>query len=160
MADTGPIIAFARVGRLALLQQVVEKLAVPEAVYEDLVIKGQGRPGAAEVERATWIERRAISDPTMVENLPRDLHRGEREAIGLAQELRAQVLIDEKRGRRTAAQRGLQVLGSLGILAEAKRRGLIDRINPIVGEMLAVGYWIDEELLPAFLREIGEAPTQ
>lgn len=44
VADTGPIIAFARVGRLELLRQVVEKLVVPEAVYEDLVIKGQGRP--------------------------------------------------------------------------------------------------------------------
>jgi predicted nucleic acid-binding protein len=47
-------------------------------------------------------------------------------------------------------------VGSLRILIEAKRRGLIDRAQPLLEAMLAAGYWIDEELLPPFFQEIGE----
>lgn len=47
VADSGPIIVFARIGHLDLLQQVVSELVIPDAVYEDLVIKGKGRAGAA-----------------------------------------------------------------------------------------------------------------
>jgi predicted nucleic acid-binding protein len=45
VADTGPLIAFARLGRLNLLRQVVEALVIPEAVYEELVGRGHDRRG-------------------------------------------------------------------------------------------------------------------
>jgi hypothetical protein len=60
VADAAPIIAFVRLGRLALLQRIVEELVVPDAVYDDLVVKGYGKPGAAEVAESTWIRREAI----------------------------------------------------------------------------------------------------
>jgi predicted nucleic acid-binding protein len=156
VADTGPIIAFARIRRLDLLQQVVGELFIPEAVYEDLVIKGKGRPGSAEVERSTWIHRKVVTDRAVLALLPSYLHLGEQEAIVLAQELGAQLLIDERRGRKNAAEQGLEVFGSLRILAEAKRLGLTDRVKPIIEAMLGGGYWIDEELILPFLQEIGE----
>jgi uncharacterized protein len=53
VADAAPVIAFARLGRLALLQHIVEELVVPDAVYDDLVVKGRGKPGAAEVAEST-----------------------------------------------------------------------------------------------------------
>lgn len=157
VADTGPIIAFARIRRLNLLRQVIEELVIPNAVYDDLVVKGKGRPGAAEVERGEWIHRKAVTDQAAVAQLPRVLHPGEREAIVLAQELGAQLLIDEKRGRKIAAERGLEVFGSLRVLAEAKRMGLIELAKPLVEAMLAAEYWIDEELISPFLQEVGEA---
>ena len=56
----------------------------------------------------------------------RDLDRGEAEAIALAIERRADlILVDEKRGRRIAAAAGLTVTGLLGVVARAKRTGLI-----------------------------------
>lgn len=156
VADSGPIIAFARIGRLDLLRQVVGELAIPEAVYEELTGQGHERPGAAEVARGEWIQRRIVGDHAMVAHLPHVLHAGEREAIVLAQELHAQLLIDEQRGRNMATARGITVLGSLRILIEAKQRGLIDRAQPLLDAMLAAGYWIDEDLLPPFFQEIGE----
>jgi hypothetical protein len=66
------------------------------------------------------------------------------------------LLIDEQRGRNIATARGVTVLGSLRILIEAKRRGLIDRAQPLLEAMRSAGYWIDEELLPPFFQEIGE----
>jgi predicted nucleic acid-binding protein len=159
VADSGPIIAFARVRRLDLLQQVVGELVIPEAVYEDLVVKGRGRPGATEVERSAWIHRKVITNRAAVSLLPPYLHLGEREAIVLAQEIGAQLLIDERRGRKNAAEQGLEIFGSLRILAEAKRLGFIGQVKPILEAMLGSGYWIDEELIPPFLQEIGEVDT-
>jgi uncharacterized protein len=159
VAATGPIIAFARIGRLDLLHQVVRELIIPEAVYEELVGKGRQRPGAAEVERATWIRHRAVTDQMPIAILPAMLHAGERQAILLAQELSVGLLIDERRGRTVAVERGVEVFGSLWILAEAKRRGFIAQAQPLVAGMLAAEYWIDEELLLPFFQELGEGNT-
>ena len=52
---------------------------------------------------------------------------GEQDAILLAESLKAErVIIDDLEGRREAAKRGLPVIGTLGILAEAARRNLLD----------------------------------
>ena len=161
VADTGPIIAFARLGRLELLHQVVETLVIPEAVYAELVSRGRDRPGAAEVEHGGWMHRRTVTDQAAVAQLPRVLHAGEREAIVLAHELRAQLLIDEQRGREIAIARGLAVLGILRMLAEAKQCGLIPAVPPLVEALLAIGYWIDEErVIQPFMQEMGEEQSR
>jgi predicted nucleic acid-binding protein len=91
VADSGPIIALARINRLDLLRQDVGTVAIPDAVFEELVSKGRGRPGAAEVEDGVWIRRRAVRDSTAVVTLPQVLHLGEREAIVLAGEFQTRV---------------------------------------------------------------------
>jgi predicted nucleic acid-binding protein len=74
VADSGPIIVFARIGRLDLLRQVVGELIIPDAVYEELVGSGTERPGAAEVAHGDRIRRRTVQDLTAVAQLPRALH--------------------------------------------------------------------------------------
>ena len=75
-ADTGPLIAFARIERLDLLRQVVGELVIPDAVYEELVGRGSERPGTDEIARGEWIHRRTVRDQTAVTTLPRALHAG------------------------------------------------------------------------------------
>lgn len=157
IADTGPLIAFARIARVDLLRHVVGQISIPEAVYRELVVKGKGKPGAAEFENVAWIQRRGLRDPTALALLPTFLHPGETEAILLAEELRVPLLIDEHRGRKVALDRGIDVLGSLAILVQAKRRGFIDRAKPLLDALLSAAYWIDDELVPGFLSEVGEA---
>lgn len=86
VADSGPILSFARAHRLELLRQVVAELFIPQAVYEDIVVRGAGKPGSAEVQASTWIRRLPVQDLSLVDRLPTTLHRGEREAIALAKE--------------------------------------------------------------------------
>jgi predicted nucleic acid-binding protein len=114
------------------------------------------RPGAAEAQDSDWMHTLAVGDQAAVRALPSTLHLGERQAIVLAGELRASILIDEQRGRAVARERGLIVLGSLWILAEAKRLGIIEQAKPLLDAMLAAAYWIDEDLVPPFLQEVGE----
>jgi predicted nucleic acid-binding protein len=91
VADAGPVIAYARMGRLDLLRRVVGELVIPDAVFQELTGQGHERPGAAEVTNAAWIRRHAVSDQAAVDRLPRVLHRGERQAIVLAREAHLEV---------------------------------------------------------------------
>ncbi len=52
VADTGPLIAFARIGQLDFPRQVVGTLYIPDTVYNEMVHPGRERPGAAEITRS------------------------------------------------------------------------------------------------------------
>jgi predicted nucleic acid-binding protein len=159
IADAGPIIAFARIGRLALLQQVIGEFMVPEAVYEELVIKGGDKAGAAEVQRSAGMRRQTLRNRHALTQLPRSLAQGECEAILLAEEEGAPLLVDDRKAREVAEQRAIEVVGSLWVLKEAKQRGMILAVRPIIEELLAIGYWFHpERVIRPFLQEMGELP--
>ena len=110
-------------------------------------------PGAAEVEAAAWIRRAEVADPTWSNASPCWLHAGECEAIALAKEHSAQLLIDEIRGRRAATQIGIEVVGTLRILAEARKLGQLDAVRPIVLEMQSNGYRFERTWFGASLNK-------
>lgn len=157
VADSGPIVSFARANRLELLRQVVAELLIPEAVYDDIVVRGVGKPGSAEVQGSAWIRRLPVQDPSLVDRLPAKLHRGEREAIALAKERNSALLVDEREARREALGLGITVVGSLNVLKEAKDRGIIPQAKPLLDELVAAGMYLSDELYQQFLQEIGEA---
>jgi predicted nucleic acid-binding protein len=69
------------------------------------------------------------------------------------------ILIDEQRGRRVAADRGLEYMGLLGVLWEAKERGLISECKPMLNQMIEqAGFWIGNDLRTRFLLGVGEQP--
>ncbi len=116
-----------------------------------------GTPGAAEVAQAAWIQKASVANRSIIDGLPSVLHEGEREAIALAKERGAQLLIDEIRARRVAGELGIDVIGTLRILAEAKRLGQITVVRPIIAQMQSEGYRFDRILIRRFLERIGEA---
>jgi len=81
VADASSIISFARANKLDLLKQVVKYLIIPEGVYEEIVIKGSGKPGATEVNSALWIEVRKIIDRSKMAGLPDKLGQGEKKPL-------------------------------------------------------------------------------
>jgi len=83
---------------------------------------------------------------------------GEAEAIVLAIERRADLLlVDERRGRQAAAAAGLKVTGLLGVVAQAKRAGLIDFAKPVLDELIRTArFWIRADLYRRVLTELGE----
>ena len=73
-----------------------------------------------------WISRKAPKPSSLERNELRNLDPGETEAVALALDLKAEIiLLDELRGRAVARQLGLHAIGTLGVLIEAKRRGLV-----------------------------------
>jgi hypothetical protein len=147
VSDAGPIIIFARIGQLPLLRDVTGSLLIPDAVYHEIVVKKDGMPGAADVAQAAWIQKASVASRSIVESLPSVLHEGEREAITLARERGAQLLIDEVRARRAAIQLGIDVIGTLRILANAKQLRHINLVRPVIAQMQSEGYRFDHTLI-------------
>ena len=77
VSNTGPLLAFARASRLSLLREVVGELIIPDAVYEEIVVHGAGRPGAEEVREGSWIERESLRNRDVVDQLQERLELGE-----------------------------------------------------------------------------------
>jgi len=103
VSNASPLINLARLGKLELLRQLYGELMIPEAVWREVVVEGRGQPGAEEVEAATWIKRQAVRNTQLVRALEQNLGSGEAEAIALALETGAELLlIDERLGRETA----------------------------------------------------------
>ena len=96
-------------------------------------------PGTVEVQTLDWIENRTVENREQVEELQMDLDMGEAEAIILALELDADLLLlDERKGRRVALELGVKkISGLLGVLQEAKRKGLILEIKPILDRLIS-----------------------
>jgi len=83
---------------------------------------------------------------------------GEASVIQAAQDLNwNSVLIDERRARRIAAEAyGLEVRGTCAVIIQAKRRGLIPAVRPVIEKMIAGGYYIGPQLQAECIRQAGE----
>jgi hypothetical protein len=160
VSNSGPLINLARIGRLDLLPSLYTTLMIPSAVYREVVVRGSGQPGSDEVAQAGWITTRSVTDTLAVAGLATMLDQGEAEAIVLAKELSAaELLIDERLGRRMAQSLGLPIKGTLGILVRAKHRGLVPNVKDDLDSLLQHGMWISARVYNATLQAAGEAQT-
>jgi len=140
ISDTSAITNLAAIDQLRLLPLLYEQVIIPEAVYRELVDIDPPVPGSAEVPTATWLAVKLIANRGVVERLQSEarLDPGESEAIALALELGADLLlIDERRGRAEANRLGIKITGLLGILVEAKRKNLIVAVKPLIDALIA-----------------------
>jgi len=158
VSNASPLINLARIGRLELLPQLYGELIVPEAVWHEVVVEGAGQPGAEEIEAASWIQVQQTKNRELVLALRQELDAGEAEAIALALETEADfLLMDEHLGRETAVHMGARCVGLIGIFVEAKRRGLVSEIRPLLNALRDVaGFWVSETLYRRVLRDEGE----
>jgi predicted nucleic acid-binding protein len=158
VSDTSPVLNLARIGRIELLQQLYHEVLIPSGVYEELAASQRTLPPVIDLVLKPWIIVATANDRSRVQELRKDLDAGEAEAIVLAIERGADVLlIDERRGRRTATAAGLTVTGLLGVLVRAKRAGLIDQAKPVLDELIQVArFWIGPDLYAEVLAELGE----
>jgi uncharacterized protein len=158
VADAGPLIHLAAIGQLDLVHRLSPEVLVPQAVFDEVVIVGAGLPGALEVKTAPWLTVVTVARGEVVEALlASGLHRGESEAIAVAVERRADLLlIDERQGRLTAEGMGVAVVGSLGILVAAKTRGDVESIAPLLDALRASGLWLSDALVASVLTAVGE----
>lgn len=153
IADAGPFITLAAIGRVELLRNLATDVVIPRTAFEE-VIAGAPRPGAVEV-RATWI-RVADAAPELTGAFSLLVDRGEAEALALVQQNAGSLLvIDDLRARRLASAMGLRLTGTLGVLHMAKRAGLVQSLQEELDGLRRAGFHISESLASAFLRLSG-----
>jgi predicted nucleic acid-binding protein len=143
VSNSGPLINLAKVGQFALLQDLFQHITIPPEVFEEVVVRGVGQPGAGETYTAQWIVRGMLERSDIVNLLTAELDRGEAETMALALQEKADwLLIDERVGRRFAQRVGLKVKGTLGVLLEGVRRDFIDDLQPLLDTLVVKGTWI------------------
>ena len=147
VSDTTPISELAKVDHLDLLPKLFGKVVIPQGVFDELQV-GE-HPAAKLVQNLSWLEVVTVDNQQLVRELQQSfkLDLGESEAIALAEEISAsQLLINERAARKVAMARKLPLIGTVGILLLAKRRGLLDSVKDVLDEMQAQGMRISDRL--------------
>lgn len=157
IADSSPLILLARIEQLWLLRALFSRVVVPAAVHHETVGQGHFRPGAAQIAGGDWISVEEVVDILAVRMLRQQVGPGESEAIVLALQLNADLLlIDDAKGRRIAETYGLSTVGTIGILIEAKRANLLPAFKPSLDALLEVGLHMNRQLYVHALQLSGE----
>ena len=122
ISDTTPIISLLKINRIDLLKTLYEEVFVPKAVYDELTSNALFDEEATIVTQADFLNVIEVKDRLLVENILMwsGLDLGESEAIACYKQINADLLlIDEKRGRSVAREKGLNIIGTIGILLDA-----------------------------------------
>jgi len=154
VSDTSPLCYLILIGKVDLLHKLLGQIVVPQAVVTELL-----HEDAPESVRSwaghfpSWVS--VPENPVGLRTPLAKLQAGELSAILLAEALKAEIiLLDEKSARRVAAERGLVVTGTLGVLGDAARRGLID-LAAAIEHLRKTNFRYSPALLKATLERFG-----
>ncbi len=157
VSNASPLIHLTRIGKIGYLLALHNKIIIPEAVFSE-VIEGGMLAGYADANYLktlfieSKIEKRTIKKEDAA--LKAYLHSGEYEAIILAQELQAPLIIDERKGRRIVEEKGILYYSTAGLILELLEKriiGFIDFRDNLA--KLGSGGWISSDVLNFFLNE-------
>lgn len=157
VSDTSPLRALAHLGHLDWLGLLFGQVLVPPAVVNELQFP-PSRFLSLELRQAPFLVVATPHDVGRVTELRASLDLGEAEALALAEEVGAElVLIDESAGRAAVTRAGFRVMGTLGILLRAKSNGWCDAIKPLLDQLQAeLNFFIAPELRSSVLSQAGE----
>jgi predicted nucleic acid-binding protein len=157
VADAGPLIGLARIGKLDLLHKLFRQVLIPSAVASELRM-GSGLPGAkvlAAASKKGWLKTVSVSD--VPDSLLLAVDRGEAESIMLAKRKGSLLLIDERCGRTAATRLGVSVFGTGAVLIRAKECGHISAVGPHLDALQEANYRISSLLRKKILQIADEA---
>jgi predicted nucleic acid-binding protein len=147
-----------RIGLVDLPRQLYGTVVVPTRVQTELGRLAERFGVKALQPVPSWIEPRALTDATLLHALREEnLDDGESEAIALAVECKADLLlIDEHRGRAAARRRGISVIGVCGMLVEGKSAGRVAAVAPLLDQLARGGFRLADELRLEVLESADE----
>ena len=138
-----------------MLKEIFGKIFIPKAVYDECVVESFKE--ANEIKKSEWIIVKKIKNEDLKKALSIYLDDGEAEAITLAIEEKADlILLDDYDAREVARKYGLHITGVIGILLKAKYMKKIRRVKPYLEKLRETGFWINDDLFLKILKEIKE----
>ena len=157
-SNASPIINLVAINQPNILRKLFNEIIISEVVYNEITVISAGQLGSKEVRKLDWIKTQKVSNKALVKALKIDLDQGEAEAIALAAELNSDLLfIDEKMGRTVASRIDLKFVGLLVLLLEAKFKGIIQNIKPVLVDLRTkAGFWIRQQLYSRVLEFTNE----
>ena len=156
VSNASVLIALAKLGIVDPLEKLFGVIIVPPAVFTE-VTRDIRKPGAKIFKKAKWLNIVNPHNEALVNALLDILDEGEAYAIALAREIDADlVLLDEKEARRVAKRLKLKVMGTLGILILAKRKGYLNLVKPLIDKLKEMGFRLSDKVVMNTLRLVGE----
>jgi predicted nucleic acid-binding protein len=150
VSNATPIISLASIGQIDILKHFFDKVYIPQAVYDE--IKSKKAYGYKEIDD-DFFQIENIKDEFAQNILLNDLDLGEAQTIVLAKEMSADiVLIDETIGYNLAKSQQLNVKRTLSFLIASKKKGYINKVAPLLDEMITKGRWISHNVYKDVLR--------
>ncbi len=153
VSNASPLIVLLKINKLLILKKLFEKIVIPDTVYKEITAKEHDK---LVFDKLKWIETRRVRKTEMINLLEKLINKGEAEAIILAKELNATLLIDDAKARKYAKLLNIEVIGTLGLLKMAKKRGLVQSVRKVIDNMLTEGYYIEDRLVRKILKDVGE----
>lgn len=157
VSDAGPLIALAKLDLLGLLPQIFSTIYIPKTVFEEAT-KNQQREDARRIASFKSPQVNVVDDldNSFTESLKILLDDGEIQALSHAKTLNCGVLMDEKRGRQVAVQHNIPIIGVIGVLLQAKEKGLIPEVKMYLEALQDADYRLSGALLDKALGLAGE----
>ena len=157
VSDTSPLLALFYLGKLNLLELLFRDIVIPEGVYNELL-----HSKLSETDKLLFtlspFQIVKTENKTEVQRLLAAIQLGEAEAIVLSEQLHADLLlIDETVGRNIASQRGIKIVGVLGILIDSKQNNHIVAVKPLMDQLiLEINFRISPNLYHKILKICNE----
>ncbi len=150
VSNTTPLNYLVLIAAVEVLPQIYQRVLVPQGVVSDLRHARTPEPVRSRIDRIpSWLEVISVTVPADASLDHLDL--GEREAIVLAEQVGADVLlIDERIARREAARRGLRTTGTLGVLDRSADHQLLD-LPSAIARLKRTPFRVSDALLATFL---------
>jgi predicted nucleic acid-binding protein len=150
-SNTSPLTNLAVIGRLELVRIQLTSVAVPEAVWREMLALPHvaGREALLEARDAGWLRVETVANTALALSLRMaGLDEGESEAIALAVETSARLLlIDETKGRKAARRLAVPVTGALGILAKGRVLGDVESVQVEIRRLRSeAGFFVSTEV--------------
>lgn len=154
VSDTSSISNLLQIGLLDILHVLFGELLIAPSVQRELLAYPKHGEQIAELD---WIKVQTPKNQELLAQLLRELDIGESQSIVLAIESKADfLLIDEYKGRMIAESYGVKITGILGILIQARKKGLISSVKEPVSKLVEVGFRLDRGLVEKVLKSLGE----
>lgn len=132
IADASCLITLENINEIDLLPKLYEQIVVTPEVADEI---GSSLP--------EWVDQRSSSNHALIDQLTSRLEIGEATSIALALELKdCLLIIDEKKGRRTARELGIEITGTFGVVLQGIEGGLIANPETIVERLERAGFRI------------------
>ncbi|MBR2215536.1 MAG: DUF3368 domain-containing protein [Selenomonadaceae bacterium] len=158
VVNSSPLIALCGIGKLGLLREIYGEIAIPLAVYQEISAKQDSLCKHYIDNAAEWVRICQIRNTLAKRLFKAKLHAGEVEAMILAQEQNADLLIiDDALAKRHAIYLGINVTGTLGVLIKARQMNLISELAPLLQQLRRNNIYVSEKLISYCLQKVGES---
>ncbi len=146
ISDTSCLIALSNIGMLQILKDLFGEVLITPEVNEEF---GNQLPN--------WIIVLQLQDKQKQAEIEKKLDKGEASSIALALEIPNSILIiDEVKGRNIAKNLNIEIVGTIGIIILAGKKGVVNDVISVVLKLVNNGFRLSNKIVDRIIEIYGK----